>query len=177
MSAQVVYRRAATRWLARLLVEGRRATIPRSRFASTRRAFVHIVDEAGTPASATCRQRTAPRGRRRRHRLTPDNQRALATGNLGVVRAAAAELPRIGVAEAASILLVIVRAEPEQYDRAAVRWLGRLCLERTRVDLADLSRAAAALVALPERPESARPLLAEVCSRAGQEQAAAVFRP
>jgi hypothetical protein len=103
-------------------------------------------------------------------------QRALATGNLNVIRSAAAELPRIGVAEAASMLLVIVRAEPEQYERAAVRWLGRLCLERTRVDLADLSRAAAALVALPERPDSARPLLAEVCSRAGQEPAAAVFR-
>jgi hypothetical protein len=104
-------------------------------------------------------------------------QRALATGNLGVIRAAAAELPRIGVAEAASMLLVIVRAEPDQYERAAVRWLGRLCLERKRVDLADLSRAAAALVALPERPDCARPLLAEVCRRAGHEQAAAVFRP
>jgi hypothetical protein len=104
-------------------------------------------------------------------------QRALATGNLNVIRAAAAELPRIGVAEAAAILLVILRTEPDQYERAAVRWLGRLCLERTRVELEDLSRAAAALVALPEQPEAARPLLAEVCSRAGQAQAAAVFRP
>ena len=69
-----------------------------------------------------------------------------------MIRAAAAELPRIGVAEAAAMLLVILRAEPEQYERAAVRWLGRLCLERTRVDLDDLSRAAAALDALPERP-------------------------
>ena len=103
-------------------------------------------------------------------------QRALGTGNLDVIRAAAAELPRIGVAEAASILLVILRSEPDQYERAAVRWLGRLCLERTRVDLEDLSRAASALVALPEQPDAARPLLADVCSRAGQEQAAAVFR-
>jgi hypothetical protein len=103
-------------------------------------------------------------------------QRALATGNLAIVRAAAAELPRIGVAEAAAILLVILRSEPSQYERAAVRWLGRLCLERTRVDLADLSRAAAALGALPDRPEAARPALAEVCRRAGQERAAAVFR-
>jgi hypothetical protein len=44
------------------------------------------------------------------------------------------------------------------------------------VDLADLSRAAAALGALPERPETARPALADVCRRAGQERAAAVFR-
>ena len=103
-------------------------------------------------------------------------QRALATGNLNVIRGAAAELPRIGLAEAAAMLLAILRAEPEQYERAAVRWLGRLCLERTRVGLADLGRAAEALVALPARPEQARTLLAEVCSRAGQEQAAAVFR-
>jgi hypothetical protein len=103
-------------------------------------------------------------------------QRALATGNLDVVRAAAAELPRIGVAEAAAMLLVILRSEPDLYERAAVRWLGRLCLERKRVGLEELGRAVAALAALPERPHSARPALAEVCSRAGQEQAAAVFR-
>ena len=103
-------------------------------------------------------------------------QRALATGNLNVIRAAAAELPRIGIAEAAAILLVILRAEPEQYERAAVRWLGRLCLDRQRVGLADLSRAAAALVALPERPGTARRQLADICRRSGQEQAAAVFR-
>jgi hypothetical protein len=102
-------------------------------------------------------------------------RRALATGNLTLIRATAAELPRIGVAEAAAMLLAIERADPEQYERAAIRWLGRLCLERTHVDLEDLSRAAAALDALPEDPAVARPLLAEVCRRAGQEQAAAVF--
>ncbi|HWT24000.1 MAG TPA: hypothetical protein VN213_10890 [Solirubrobacteraceae bacterium] len=103
-------------------------------------------------------------------------QRALATGNLALIRATAAELPRIGVPEAAAILLVILRAEPAQYERAAVRWLGRLCLERSPVGLADLSRAAAALGALPDRPEAARPALADVCRRAGQDRAAAVFR-
>ena len=47
------------------------------------------------------------------------------------------------------MLLVILRAEPDQYERAAVRWLGRLALERTQVDLDGLSQAAAALEALP----------------------------
>jgi hypothetical protein len=103
-------------------------------------------------------------------------QRALATGNLDVIRAAAAELPRIGVAEAAAILLAILRTEPEQYERAAVRWLGRLALERNRIALEDLGRAAAALVALPERPGTARRQLADICRRSGQEAAAAVFR-
>src|SRR3712207_7447738 len=83
-------------------------------------------------------------------------QRALATGNLTLVRTAAAELPRIGVAEAAAILLVILHTEPAQYERAAVRWLGRLCLERRSVDLAGLSRAAVALGALPQHPDAAR---------------------
>ena len=106
-------------------------------------------------------------------------QRALGTGNLNVAGNAAAELPRIGVAEAASILLVILRADPDQYERAAVRWLGRLCLERTRVDLEDLSRAASALVALPEQPDSACPLLADVMQprRAGAGPAAVFRRP
>jgi hypothetical protein len=103
-------------------------------------------------------------------------QRALATGNLTIVRAAAAELPRIGPAEAAAMLLVILRAEPAQYERAAIRWIGRFCLERTRLDLEDVERVAAALGALPEQPGSARPLLEEVCRRAGQPDAAAVFR-
>ena len=102
-------------------------------------------------------------------------QRALATGNLTLIRTAAAELPRIGVAEAAAMLLAIERADPGQYERAAVRWLGRLCLERTSVDLGDLSRAAAALDALPHDPEAARPQLADVCRRAGEAQAASVF--
>ena len=102
-------------------------------------------------------------------------QRALRTGNLTLIRAAAAELPRIGLAEAAAMLLVILRKDPQQYERAAVRWLGRLCLERSRVGLEDLSRAAAALHSLPERPEAALLQLADVCRRAGQRQAADVF--
>src|SRR5829696_9626974 len=55
-------------------------------------------------------------------------QRALTTGNVTLVRAVAAELPRIGVAEAAAMLLVIEQAEPERYERAARR---RHCPRRT----------------------------------------------
>src|SRR3954453_3046504 len=98
-------------------------------------------------------------------------QRALATGNLNVIRAAAAELPRIGVPEAAAILLVILRAEPSQYERAAVRWLGRLCLGPPGTEPPARAQAAAALGARPERREAARLALADVCRRAGQERA------
>src|SRR5215208_4558910 len=77
-------------------------------------------------------------------------QRALTTGNLTLVRAAAAELPRIGVAEAAAMLLVIERADPETYPRAALRWLAMLCEERqSSIDLLGVAQAAAALDALP----------------------------
>ena len=103
-------------------------------------------------------------------------QRALATGNLALVRAAAAELPRIGVAEAAAMLLVIQRAEPEQYERAARRWLALLCDDRrSSVDLLGVAQAAAALDALPSRRPAACAALSAVCERAGLTDAARVF--
>jgi hypothetical protein len=103
-------------------------------------------------------------------------RRAIATGNLTIIRAEAAELPRIGLAEAAAILLVIADRDPDSYDRAAIRWLGKLCHERTEAGLADVARAAQALTALRAEPAGARAALAELCARAGVADAAAVFR-
>jgi hypothetical protein len=103
-------------------------------------------------------------------------QRALATGNVGIVRSAAAELPRIGIAEAAAMLLVIEQAEPERYQRAALRWLAMLCQERrSTIDLAGIVQVAAALDALPGRRATACAALAAVCARAGMPEAARVF--
>lgn len=103
-------------------------------------------------------------------------RRALATGNLTIIRAEAAELPRIGLAEAAAILLVIAEGDPGSYERAAIRWLGKLCQEGTQAALGDVARAALALVALRTEPAAARASLAELCARAGLPDAAAVFR-
>src|SRR5215218_7479847 len=103
-------------------------------------------------------------------------QRALATGNVALVRAAAAELPRIGLAEAAAILLVLERSEPDRYERAACRWLAMLCQERrSSIDLLGVAQAAAALDALSSRRPAARAALAAVCERAGLNDAARVF--
>ena len=103
-------------------------------------------------------------------------QRALKTGNVTLVRTAAAELPRIGVAEAAAILLVIEQSEPDSYRRAARRWLAMLCQERrSEVDLLGLAQAAAALDALPSRRPAACAALAAVCERGGLRDAARVF--
>lgn len=101
-------------------------------------------------------------------------RRALAIGNPRLVRSAAAELPDIGIAEAAAILLVIERTEPENYERAALRWLAKLSSEGQDVDLSCVAQAATALEALPHHP-GARASLAEVCRKARLAEAASVF--
>lgn len=101
-------------------------------------------------------------------------RRALAAGNPRQVRAAAAELPDIGVAEAAAILLVIERTEPENYEPTALQWLSKLATEGHEVGLRGLAQAATALEALPHEP-SVRAALAEVCLKAGLPEVASVF--
>ncbi len=53
-------------------------------------------------------------------------QRALTTGNLGVIEAAAAELPRVGLDDALAILVVLAQSADPRFDRVAARWVGRL---------------------------------------------------
>jgi hypothetical protein len=101
-------------------------------------------------------------------------RRALASGNPRLVRSAAAELPAIGIAEAAAILLVIERTEPENFERTALLWLAKLTTEGPHVDLSGVAQAAIALEALPREP-AARATLAEVCRTAGLPEVASVF--
>ncbi len=53
---------------------------------------------------------------------------------------------------------------PESYGRAAVRWLGRFCLEREDATLHDLQVAAEAFEALPTDPEWATEVLDRMSS-------------
>jgi hypothetical protein len=101
-------------------------------------------------------------------------QRALAIGNPRLVRATAAELPHIGLAEAAAIMLVIERTEPENYEHTALRWLAKLATEGPHVDLSSVAHAATALEALPHEP-AARATLAQICTTAGLPEASGVF--
>jgi hypothetical protein len=101
-------------------------------------------------------------------------QRALASGNPRLVRAAAAELPAVGIAEAAAIVLVIERTEPENHERTALRWLAKLTTAGQHVDLSGVAHAATALEALPHEL-GARATLAEICRTAGLPEAAPVF--
>jgi hypothetical protein len=82
-------------------------------------------------------------------------KRALAAGDLFLIRAAAAELPPIPLGDALSISFLLCGSEPKSYERAAVRWLGRYCLERPMVTLEDLCRAVAAFERLPREPAPA----------------------
>lgn len=82
-------------------------------------------------------------------------RRALDTGNLTVVRAAAAELPTVNLDDALRICLLLRDADPRRYERAMIRWLGRLCLERPQLGLEELRGALAACERLPHEPDQA----------------------
>ncbi len=75
------------------------------------------------------------------------------------IRAAASELRWINLQDALAILPVLVEKDPELFDRAACRWLGRLALER-EVTLEEIGVALAALNRLGNGSVSARTVLA-----------------
>lgn len=75
-------------------------------------------------------------------------QRALQTGNLNLVEAAAAELPRIGLDDALVILALLADTGDPRFDRAAARWIGRLLVE-TPAGLRDARYALALVEQLP----------------------------
>ena len=94
-------------------------------------------------------------------------RRALQTGNEALVTAAARELPRIALDDALRICLVLRGGDPERYERAAVRWLGRFALEARDVTIDDLRVAANALDTLPDRASDAMERLQELCVSRG----------
>ena len=94
-------------------------------------------------------------------------RRALATGNVSIVLAAARELPQIALDDALRICLVLRGGDPLRYERAAVRWLGRFALEAHGATIDDLRRAAEALDVLPERAADAMERLQRLCVERG----------
>ncbi|MEA2143286.1 MAG: hypothetical protein QOI64_1716 [Solirubrobacteraceae bacterium] len=81
-------------------------------------------------------------------------QRALSTGNLNLIRAAAAELPRVDLDDALAVCMAIREAEPERFERAALHWLARYAVERA-ASVADVRTAIDAFAAMLQRPEDA----------------------
>ena len=94
-------------------------------------------------------------------------KRALRTGNLALVRSAAGELPAVRLDDALLIACLIEEQDAEQFERAAVRWLGRFALERPSVRIEDLREGAVAFQALAANPDGARRALADLAARHG----------
>jgi len=94
-------------------------------------------------------------------------RRSLETGNPHLVLAAARELPQVALHDALRICLVLRDGDPDRYERAAVRWLGRFALEGAGVTIAELRVAAHALDALPDRPSEAMEQLQALCLARG----------
>jgi hypothetical protein len=82
--------------------------------------------------------------------------RAVKTGNPNIVVAAAAELPRLSLADALLVLLVFARARAPQTEAAAVRWAARYLTE----------------VRPTPRPREAHLVLSAACALAGPSPAA-----
>lgn len=91
-------------------------------------------------------------------------QRAVKTGNLTLIRSAAAELPRVELVDALAICLAIREREPQRFERAALRWLARFCLERRKATIAQVQAAAWAFDNLTDEP-AALETLKRLCAR------------
>lgn len=66
-------------------------------------------------------------------------KKALDRGDLATVRSELSDLPPLTLEDALSVALLICEHEPENAERAAVRWLRKL-LERPGLTLAELRR-------------------------------------
>jgi hypothetical protein len=91
-------------------------------------------------------------------------RRALATGNLLLIRAAAAELPQVSLGDALMVCVAIRDAKPERFERAAIRWLARYCVERPAVTLTEVRSAVEAFERMALRPEDALATLQRLCA-------------
>jgi hypothetical protein len=91
-------------------------------------------------------------------------RRALATGNLLLIRAAAAELAHVSLADALIVCVAIRDAEPERFERAALRWIARYCLERPTVSLAEVRAAIQAFERMAGAPEDSLATLQRLCA-------------
>jgi hypothetical protein len=91
-------------------------------------------------------------------------RRALDRGNVTEALSAASELQFIGLAEALELTLLLVDADLEKYNRAALRWHIRFIEETKNVDIRESQAVLALLTAIPANHLAAA-ALAELLSR------------
>jgi hypothetical protein len=99
-------------------------------------------------------------------------RRALAGGDLLAARTAAADLPHVDLDEAAGLLVLIASEDPEKLEAAAVRFLGRACLERSFITLDDAQLLVACLAQLERSDAESRAAFATALQRLRLERAA-----
>ncbi|MGD0197239.1 MAG: hypothetical protein ABSC56_04955 [Solirubrobacteraceae bacterium] len=92
---------------------------------------------------------------------------ALASGDLDFIRFHARELPAIRLGDALRICLLMRDQDPERYEQAALRWIGRFALEARTATLADVRMAADALGRLPSEADNAMTVLQRLCLNHG----------
>jgi len=90
-------------------------------------------------------------------------RKALEQGDLATVRSTLSSLPPLTLEDALSVALLICGSEPENAERAAVRWLRKL-LGRPGVRLADVRQALDAFALLVEDAASAEATLTELAA-------------
>ena len=90
-------------------------------------------------------------------------RKALEKGDLATVRSTLSSLPPLTLEDALSVALLICGSEPENAERAAVRWLRKL-LDRPGVRLADVRQALDAFALLVEDAASAEATLTELAA-------------
>jgi len=90
-------------------------------------------------------------------------KKALEQGDLATVRSELADLPPLTLEDALSVALLICDREPENAERAAVRWLGKL-LERPDVTLAQAREALDAFSLVVEDDETAEARLRRIAA-------------
>lgn len=87
---------------------------------------------------------------------------ALETRNLHRVLQVARSMPKLSLPDAVRVLDLMANAEdadPDLYERAAVRWLGRYCREVRGVTVEDTIRVANALDQIDQDPAAVEVLL------------------
>jgi len=92
----------------------------------------------------------------------PRFRRALLTGNVHLIDAAARELPQVSLEDALRIVVVLAQKSDPRYEAAAARWAARASIER-RLSLAEARRVNALLDALPAAPEAVALTLRRCC--------------
>ena len=83
---------------------------------------------------------------------------------MAIIRGAADELPHVDLGDALAVCIIIRKAEPDRFERAALRWLARYCVERREATLAEVRSAAWAFENIADEP-AALDTLQRLCSR------------